>query len=98
MSLLQYFKDTRGELHHVSWPTQKQTLVYTALVIGLSIVTALYLGAFDYLFSQALDRVLQAEISQPVPVSAVPEISVDAVNIEGGNANIEVTPVEVPTE
>lgn len=94
MSLLQYFKDTRGELHHVSWPTQKQTLVYTALVIGLSIITALYLGAFDYLFSQALDRVLQAEVTVP----AAPEISVDAVNIDGSEATIEVTPVEVPTE
>jgi preprotein translocase SecE subunit len=54
MSLLQYLKDTRGELHHVAWPTRTQTLIFTALVIGLSVVVSLYLGLFDYLFTSAL--------------------------------------------
>lgn len=54
--LTQYLKDTRGELKHVSWPTQKQALVYTALVIGISIIVSLYLGLFDFLFTLALER------------------------------------------
>ena len=54
MSFLQYLKDTRGELHHVAWPTRVQTIVYTALVISLSIVVALYLGVFDYIFTTSL--------------------------------------------
>jgi preprotein translocase SecE subunit len=41
MSLIQYLKDTRGELHHVAWPTRLQTIVYTSLVIALSIFIAL---------------------------------------------------------
>lgn len=55
---IQYIKDTRGELTHVSWPTQKQTTVFTALVIIISISIALYLGAFDYLFSELLNYVI----------------------------------------
>lgn len=55
---IQYIKDTRGELKHVSWPTQKQTVTFTILVIILSIVIALYLGAFDYLFTGVLNRVI----------------------------------------
>lgn len=55
---IQYIKDTRGELKHVSWPTQKQTLVFTTLVIIISAAVAMYLGAFDYLFSELLNYVI----------------------------------------
>ena len=56
MSFIQYLKDTRGELHHVAWPTRLQTMVYTALVVELSIFIALYLGFFDYVFTTGLGR------------------------------------------
>ncbi len=52
--LLTYLRETRGELTHVSWPTQKQTLVYTVLVVVISLTTALYLGALDFLFREGL--------------------------------------------
>jgi preprotein translocase SecE subunit len=52
---INYLKDTIAELKHVSWPTNKQSLVYTALVVGLSTVIALYVGLFDFLFSKGLD-------------------------------------------
>lgn len=55
---IQYLKDTRGELTHVSWPTQKQTVVFTVLVIAISATIALYLGAFDYIFSALLNLVI----------------------------------------
>ena len=51
----QYLRDTKGELKHVSWPTQKQTLVFTVLVITISIVVSLYLGLFDFIFTTAID-------------------------------------------
>lgn len=53
--LTNYFKDTVAELKRVSWPTGKQSVIYTALVVGISIVVALYIGVFDFLFSRALD-------------------------------------------
>ena len=52
---INYLKDTRGELKHVAWPTQKQSIIYTALVIGVSIVVALILGAFDFVFTEGLN-------------------------------------------
>ncbi|PIT90901.1 preprotein translocase subunit SecE [Candidatus Kaiserbacteria bacterium CG10_big_fil_rev_8_21_14_0_10_49_17] len=51
---IQYLRDTRGELRHVSWPTQKQTIVFTALVIAISILTAIYLGVFDFFFTKGI--------------------------------------------
>jgi preprotein translocase subunit SecE len=53
---VQYLKDTRGELKHVSWPTRKQAIINAALVVGVSILVALFLGFFDFIFSGLLDR------------------------------------------
>lgn len=56
--LLNYFRATRGELRHVSWPTQKQTIIYTLLVISVSLVTAVYLGLLDSALKEVLRVVL----------------------------------------
>lgn len=50
--LIKYFQDTAAELKQVSWPTQHQALLYTALVIGISTIISFYIGAFDFLFSK----------------------------------------------
>ena len=50
MSLLQYLRDSKGELAHVSWPTRNKAALYTVLVVILSVLTAVYLGLFDSLF------------------------------------------------
>ncbi|HEY4518485.1 MAG TPA: preprotein translocase subunit SecE [Candidatus Paceibacterota bacterium] len=52
--ITQFVKETHAELKHVSWPTRKQTINATALVIGISVVVALFLGLFDWLFSLVL--------------------------------------------
>lgn len=53
-----YVRDTAAEMKRVSWPTQKQAVVYTALVIAISILAALFLSAFDYLFTHLLNLVV----------------------------------------
>ena len=57
MRVVEFIKETRAELKHVSWPTRRQTLAYTALVIGLSILVALLLGFFDAVFIKILELV-----------------------------------------
>lgn len=49
-----YVKDTRVEMSHVNWPTRKQTVRFTALVIAVSITTAALLGVADFVFSKLL--------------------------------------------
>ena len=53
---INYLKDTRAELAHVSWPTREQAIAYTAVTILVSIATAAFLGFFDYLFSLVLQK------------------------------------------
>jgi len=57
-SIIDYLRSTRGELKHVSWPTQRQTVIYTILVIAISLVTAFYLGALDFIFKRVLDFIV----------------------------------------
>ena len=56
--LLNYLKDTRMEFRHVTWPTARQAMVYTALIIVVSIIVALLVGVFDFLFTNLLDWAL----------------------------------------
>lgn len=55
MRLINYIKEVRGELKHVSWPTKQQSINFTAIVIGVSLATAYYLGFFDFIFAKLLD-------------------------------------------
>lgn len=50
-----YIKDTIAEMKHVSWPTQKQAIVYTALVVGVSVLVALFVALVDFGFKEGLD-------------------------------------------
>ena len=54
--LINYLKDTQGELQHVSWPTRQQSIVFTVVVIVISILVSVFLGFFDYLFSLILQK------------------------------------------
>lgn len=65
MALGQYIKDTRSELNHVAWPTRVQTIIYTILVIAISLVVSLYLGFFDFLFTNGLGRIVESLPQQP---------------------------------
>lgn len=53
-----YLKATAAELQRVSWPSRQQATVYTALVIGISVVVALFLSGFDYVFQNLLDFII----------------------------------------
>ena len=49
-----FFKESEQELRHVNWPTREEAIRLTAIVIGISIGLAVFLGAFDYLFAYIL--------------------------------------------
>jgi len=57
MGLVEYIKETKAELRHVSWPTRKQATVLTIAVIILSLLVAAYLGVFDWIFISILEVV-----------------------------------------
>ncbi len=58
MGLVNYIKETQGELKHVSWPTRQQAVAFTAIVVLISVGLSLYLGLFDYIFSLGIKYVI----------------------------------------
>jgi preprotein translocase subunit SecE len=49
--IITFVKEARIELGKVNWPSKRQTVNYTLIVIGVSLVVAAFLGGLDYIFS-----------------------------------------------
>lgn len=46
---MQFLREAKGELKKVKWPTKKELLASTAVVIALSLLVAFYLGLIDFI-------------------------------------------------
>jgi preprotein translocase subunit SecE len=53
-----FLKEVLLETKKVNWPTQKEILRYTLLVIGLSVVLAVFLGGTDVVFTRLLNQLI----------------------------------------
>lgn len=57
--LVSYIKESKDELKKVIWPNRKETTKFTVLVIGISIGTAIFLGALDFGLNIVLEKVIK---------------------------------------
>lgn len=53
-----YFAGAKTEFRSITWPSFIETRSLTIVVIGLSLLLAAFLGAFDYLFTYGLGAIL----------------------------------------
>ncbi len=53
-----FLKEVKLEIKKVNWPRKKETARDTLIVIGVSIVVAIFLGGIDFIFTRILDRLL----------------------------------------
>lgn len=56
--VINFFVEAKGELMKVNWPSQKDLIRYTILVVVISLAVAIFLGALDTLFSYLVERFL----------------------------------------
>jgi preprotein translocase subunit SecE len=54
MKLLVYLRETLAELKLVRWPSRKDTVNLTLLVIVISIIVGAYVGGLDFAFTNIL--------------------------------------------
>lgn len=59
MTPLAYLRDTWAELKLVRWPDRPTTIKLTVVVIVISILTGIYVGGLDYIFTNILQRVVR---------------------------------------
>ena len=53
-----FLKEVRTELSKVSWPSRAQATRLSLIVIGATVVAALFLGAFDLFFTKLTELVI----------------------------------------
>jgi len=52
--IINFFKEVRAEFKQISWPKRESIIQSTIVVISISIIVSLILGAFDYIFTQGI--------------------------------------------
>lgn len=57
--LFKYLRESKEELQKVTWPTQKETIRYSILVVVISLLLALYFGVVDQLLNIGLEKLLE---------------------------------------
>lgn len=53
-----YLTEVSNEVKKVTWPSRQQTIDMTVLVVGVSLLIGVYIGALDFLFQELLAKVL----------------------------------------
>lgn len=56
--IIPFLKDVQMEVKKVNWPTKKETIKYTFIVIVVSAVVALFLGGLDFIFSSLVNMII----------------------------------------
>lgn len=53
--IVQFFKDSYGELRKVIWPTRETVMASTKVVIVSTLIVAVFLGLVDFLLVRGID-------------------------------------------
>ena len=58
-AVARYFRETRGEIRKVTWPTRQESWRLTAIVLGVTVATAIFLWVFDTIFSTGIQALIE---------------------------------------
>jgi len=58
-SPITFLKEVRAEMSNVSWPSKKETFRLTGIVVGISLIVALFIGILDFIFANLMTLVLK---------------------------------------
>jgi preprotein translocase subunit SecE len=61
-AIVRYFRETWAELKKVRWPTRREAINLTAIVLAVTIGMAILLGLMDLLFSTELKYVISGNV------------------------------------
>lgn len=55
----QFYAESKQELKKVTWPTKQQTVTSTWVVLGVTVVLAIFLGLVDLVISKLVGLILK---------------------------------------
>ncbi len=56
--VVKYFREVRGELRKVTWPTRTESRRLTTIVVAVSLAFAVFLWLWDTLFSRLVQLLI----------------------------------------
>lgn len=54
-----FLKEVKAELLKVTWPTRKEAIRLTGIVLIISVIVGLYIGGLDYIFTKITEILLK---------------------------------------
>jgi len=54
--IIVFLKESKIELKRVTWPSKRETIKLTLIVIGFSIAVAMFLGTLDFIFTWLMEK------------------------------------------
>ncbi len=55
---IQFLKEFKVEMKKVTWPSRKDTIASTSVVLVITIIVSLYLGLADWLITRGIKLIL----------------------------------------
>lgn len=56
--IVRYFRQTRSEVKKVTWPTRKEAINLTVIVVAVTMVMSVAMGMVDFIFAQLFNFIL----------------------------------------
>jgi preprotein translocase subunit SecE len=56
--IFSYINESRSELKKVVWPSRKETIQHTIMVIVISVIVAAFIGIADYFLNLAVQALI----------------------------------------
>jgi preprotein translocase subunit SecE len=57
-NLLEFFRETRRELAKVTWPTRRETVMTTAMIVAMALIVGLFFLAIDSGLGYVIGKIL----------------------------------------
>ena len=57
-NFIEFFRETQREVAKVTWPTRKETMVTTVMIVVMALVAGVFFFAVDYALGFAISRIL----------------------------------------
>ncbi|MCX8062280.1 MAG: preprotein translocase subunit SecE [Anaerolineales bacterium] len=58
-AIVRYFRETSGELKKVNWPTRREAINLTAIVLAVTFAMSIVMGFLDLIFSRLFALIFQ---------------------------------------
>ncbi|MBM3208879.1 preprotein translocase subunit SecE [Candidatus Shapirobacteria bacterium] len=56
---IEFLKEARTELEKVTWPTRKEAVRLTTVVISVSVLVGVFIGVADFIFTKLMGLIVQ---------------------------------------